>query len=1279
VFIIETIIKRNGKKVPYDKNKIKNAVYKATIASGYDEKYTLNRIISPIITEIEEDLNFIWTTEKELTVEDIQDRVEIVLMNNHYYDIAKNYILYRNQHAKYRDAKKLYNNLNNIIESYLDMSSWKTNENSNMGFSLQGLNNHISSEITAHYWLNEIYPEIIRKKHIDGDFHIHDLSNLAPYCCGWDLQDLFLTGFSGVATKTESKPPKHFRTALGQIVNFFYTLQGESAGAQAFSNFDTYLAPFVFYDKLSYKEVYQAMQEFIFNLNVPTRVGFQCMSEDTEILTPDGWKSYDEVEVGETIKTFNLENKMIEDSTVRKMFRRHYEGKMYNLKNRIQDQLISPKHKVVRKINNSNKYILQPVEEIKDMKSPVIIPVSANNNNPDINLTDEEIKLIPWVISDGSLEVKGNWKRITIYQSKIKSKETYEEIISLINELKLTYMEQTGTESLGTYVNQIRLNANSSRNVIKIFDKNDNIKHVPKKMLNMSQRQSKLFIETYLKADGSPKENKIYTSFPNLVDELQQIITNAGYSSTVINRGPTDIGRKDIYVIRIIKHQDTYINKIDEVDYKGIIWCPNTNNETVIARRNGKIFITGNTPFTNLTMDLNCPSNMKDEPSIIGGQFTDKALGDFQKEMDMINRAFAEVMLEGDAKGRVFSFPIPTYNITPEFDWDNEKLNSIWEMTAKYGIPYFANFVNSDMKAEDARSMAILGNQNVIYKNANGKISINEIRHLVNNWIKAGIKKPEYKMLMNGKFVDIIDMFEVPYKDTPSYINLELENGYTQNFSYDHKCAVVRNGEFLEIKSQDVLPGDKFLISIEGFEGKNIGTYNTGKILGYYLGEGWISNHSNGEIIFAININRKDIVSSIENFFIDMACEVRIEELKSDNIFKVHVYGKQAVGFVENYIRGNKATEKRLESKVWNTSKNFRLGIIDGLYETDGHKKNKTLFHTTNKGIIDDLIILSNSVGYVLKYRINDKNTRYFKADKSDLETFTSYELKFYDTNERFELDKEDYMLIDISNVKELNSKANKVYNFTVNTERHLYELPNGIITHQCCRLRLDNRELRKRGGSLFGSNPMTGSIGVVTLNMPRIGYLASNREDFIERVYELMDIAKESLEIKRRIIESFTEVGLYPYSQFYLRSVKQRFGQSWKNHFNTIGINGMNEAVMNFMGKTIADKEAIEFTEWIMEKMKERMIQYQEETSNLFNLEATPAEGASYRLAKSDYDKYGSEKMFFANSERMVDDNTIEPYYTNSSQLPVGHTDDLFKALELQDRLQTKYTGGRK
>ena len=751
-------------------------------------------------------------------------------------------------------------------------------------------------------------------------------------CVGWDLNDLLLQGFRGVAGKVESAPPRHLRTALGQLVNFIYTLQGESAGAQAVSDFDTLLAPFVRYDGLNYKEVKQAMQEFVFNSNIPTRVGFQCMSADTEILTPEGWMGYEDIEVGQTIKTFNVKTGDMENLPVKKVFSRHYEGEMYNLKNRIQDQLISPGHRVVRKVfNTDDSFVLEEIEKILEYKSPVILPITGKNCNSPKNISDEEIRVLAWIIAEGTKENSTKHRhchRITIYQSRTASPENYEEIIALLDKCGSEYSVRDSTPALGGSSCMIRLNAASSQKILDdLFKTRNTIKFIPDVLKNMDRQQARVFLDTYLRADGF-EGCKITTTDIDILNGLQQIAVDAEYGFTVMTREPT-IGKKMLYVLRLVDHQGTSIMEIKKVDYSGIIWCPNTDNETVVARRNGKVFITGNTPFFNITMDLEVPSTLKDHPVIIGGEYQSETYAEYQAEMNIINEAFAEVMMEGDATGRVFTFPIPTYNITKDFDWDNPNLDKLWVMTGKFGTPYFSNFVNSDMSPDDTRSM--------------------------------------------------------------------------------------------------------------------------------------------------------------------------------------------------------------------------------------------------------------------------------------------------------------------------------------------------------CCRLRLDNRELIKRGGGLFGAHPLTGSIGVATINLPRIGYVSKTEADFFGHLRKMLVLAKDSLMIKRKILEDFTEKNLYPYSKFYLREVKNAAGLYWNNHFSTFGIIGMNEACLNFIGKDIGTEEGQKFSVRVMDFIRDMIAETQEETGDLFNLEATPAEGTSYRLAMLDKEKF--PEIICANENDCC--NGEVPYYTNSSQLPVNYTDDIFEMLNLQDELQTKYTGG--
>lgn len=599
--MITTIIKRNREKTTFNPEKITMAIFKAAVAVGGDDFQKAETLSKEVI-----DIAKTRHVDGVIDVEEIQDIVEKVLIERGHAKTAKAYILYREKRRASRESNALIGATIEMFGDYLDDRDWQTQENANTSRSVAALNNYVREEFTKKFWLNELYTEQIREAHSSGDIHIHDLGFFGPYCAGWDLRQLLMNGFGGVPGKVESSPAKHLRSFLGQVINSTFTTQGESAGAQAWSSIDTYCAPFIRYDGLTFKQVKQAIQEFVFNLNVPTRVGFQC-------------------------------------------------------------------------------------------------------------------------------------------------------------------------------------------------------------------------------------------------------------------------------------------------------------------------------PFSNLTFDLIAPRTLKDEAVIIGGKLTNDKYGDFQAEQDMFNLAFCEVMKEGDKKGRVFTFPIPTINITKDLDWDSPVLNAFMDIACKYGIPYFSNYINSDLSPEDALSM--------------------------------------------------------------------------------------------------------------------------------------------------------------------------------------------------------------------------------------------------------------------------------------------------------------------------------------------------------CCRLRLNTKELRKRGGSLFASNPLTGSIGVVTINLARLGYVSKTESEFKTRLWHQMQVAKASLEIKRKAIEQQTDRGLYPYSANYLKDVKLRTGNYWNNHFSTIGLLGMNEAVQNLFGEetdlTTAEGQA--FGVRILEYMRDVLVEFQDETGNNYNLEATPAEGTSYRLAEKDLKRFPD----------IITAGENVKYYTNSSQLPVGFTDDIFETLDLQDELQTKYTGG--
>ncbi len=603
--MIQKVIKRDGRIVEFDGNKITTAIFKAGKETGEFGADTAEFITGIITTELEFEHDSV-----PFSIEVIQNKIERVLMRKGFYATSKAFILYREHRRELREIK---NHITpDLVEDYLNQGTWEVHENANINYSIQGLKAFIAGKAEEHYWLDRVYPKKIADLHKSGWVHIHNLSMLSAYCCGWDLEDLIRRGFGGPPGKPYSKPAKHLSSILGQMMNFLFTLQNEVAGAVAFSSFDTYLAPFVYFDKLNYEEVKQQIQEFVYNMNQTMRTG-------------------------------------------------------------------------------------------------------------------------------------------------------------------------------------------------------------------------------------------------------------------------------------------------------------------------------GQSPFSNITLDIHPHPLLKDRPVIVGGkEHPDVLYRDMQKEMDMVNRAFWETMIEGDGNGRPFTFPIPTINIDKDFEWNNPDLEPMWEATRKYGTPYFANFVNSDLKPEDARSM--------------------------------------------------------------------------------------------------------------------------------------------------------------------------------------------------------------------------------------------------------------------------------------------------------------------------------------------------------CCRLRLNVKELRKKGGGLFGADPLTGSIGVITINMPRIGYISKTKEEFFDKVSEIMDAAKNGLTVKRKTVEQFTEGGLYPYSKVYLNPIKESGGSYWGNHFSTIGIVGMNEALMNFMGENIGTEKGIQFTTELMEFMRKKMQDYQEETGTLFNLEATPSESTAYSLALMDKKKYPD--IIVANEEE-VEKYEAAPFYTNSAQLPVDYTDDPFEVAEKQNDIQSLWTGG--
>ncbi len=957
----KVVIKRDGRVVPFDRDRIASAIFKAARSVQGRDRKTAERLAGMVEWMVDEKF---YSKGRVPSVEDIQDIVEKVLIEEGHAKVAKAYILYRQKRAEARELESIFVDGIKLVDEYVERSDWRVAENSNMTYSLQGLNFYLASSVVARYWLNKIYPPEIKKAHESGDFHIHDLGILGVYCVGWDLEDLLRVGFGGVRGKIESKPAKHFRVALGQIVNFFYTLQGEAAGAQAFSNFDTLLAPFIRYDGLGYREVKQAIQEFLFNVNVPTRVGFQSLDYDMPVVVRKNGRVMVE-KIGRlvdgqfsangdrVIKNVDGYGNPSEDSLAVKP-PESFEALGFDENGNVKWLKVKAfvKHKVphrhFKKVSTtSGEARVSPAHSLFHLNDHEVKPISASQLEVSERdaLTMNSHVLAIRSINDGIL---GSRTSLDISELGWKGDATVLENDELEAFVRLaawvTVVGKPHDDGIRLHVRHDsaalesdlkRLNVSyrvdgdsyivygGLADVLAQFvDVDDAERAVPYFIFDLNSDLRKAYLDTIFKAAGgrvsSPSEI-LLTGLSLIAVSLGLNVNVDGNTLSIAENGEDapEFARNDLLGSAVTGITDYEYGHDWEYDIS--VDAPTEN----FAGGAG-LLLFHNTPFTNITLDLTVSPLYKGKHVIIGGKEMPETYDEFQEEMDMINRAFAEVMMEGDAKSRIFTFPIPTYNITKDFDWSNDKLQPLWEMTAKFGVPYFANFVHSDMRPEDARSM--------------------------------------------------------------------------------------------------------------------------------------------------------------------------------------------------------------------------------------------------------------------------------------------------------------------------------------------------------CCRLRLDNRELRKRGGGLFGAAPLTGSIGVVTINLPRIGFEASNEDEFFKILEDRMFLAHKSLEIKRKVLEDLTERGLYPYSKFYLRSIKEAVGRYWNNHFSTIGLVGMNEMTRNFLGVPIIHPEAREFALKVLKFMREKIADFQAETGNLYNLEATPAEGASYRLAKKDLENYPGIKTA---------GTVTSPYYTNSVHVPVDYTNDIFEILEHQDELQIQFTGG--
>ena len=1125
-----------------------------------------------------------------------------------------------------------------LFNDYLKKESWRVKENATVDYSVGGLILSNSAAVTSDYWLNEVYPEEIANLHKNADIHIHDLSMYTPYCAGWSLKQLITEGLGGVSGKVQSSPARHLFTLCNQMVNFLGIMQNEWAGAQAFSSFDTYLAPFVRADNLTYKEVKQCIQSFVYGVNTPSRWG--CVPEDTEVLSTNGFMSLNELKEGDKIYTWNMDTHKLELNTVRKVIAKPFKGKLHSYKNgRGYEQTVTPNHRMLVYKHNSDDSIIKKSEEIFDVKTPFPLPTRFSGSTiGGINLSDDLIKLSAMIYADGSIDIRPNGSVHKVMLYKSENRVGNDDIVDICSKNNLTYtLKKKKSFGVNNVINCYTFYGDSARFIVDLVGQKDRI---DEKFFSMNQKQSELFLKTWASFDGSYERFKIQCDNESIENGIQHIAILAGYTSYKCHR------RKTNY-IKIRQYNYVIPSKRTEEEYDGLVWCPNVENGTAVFRRNGNVFISGQTqaPFCNITLDWTVPNDLAELQCIVGGKEMDFCYKDCKKEMDMINKAFIEIMIEGDDNGRGFQYPIPTYSITKDFDWsDTENNRLLFEMTAKYGTPYFSNYINSDMEPSDVRSMCPLTPDTlVVVKSEQNGVRVDTIHNIYNTYLHHGTVYDVWtgKEWCKGKpvKVDKTDVYEI-----------EFSNGYKVRMGENH---LQPTKDFGTLKSSELKAGMWIPFNKNSY-GSDLGSYNLGYVVGAYAGDG---SHDDSSIVYSLDAREKDddtekvITTTWRSLGFDTKTTFADRTVRF-----VRVNGNP-YDIVNKYVVGDSALTKQLTNKTFNSSKEFKLGFIDGLLATDGSREKRRIY-TSSKDMVRDLYTLLSSVG-IKCTKTTDDNLDGRYGDNTNYCVGLPLRQRYGDI---FDED-DNYFYYQIKSINKTDYAGDYLYCFEVDNDDHLFSLACGLITHNC-RLRLDLRELRKKQGGFFGSGESTGSVGVVTINMPRIAYTSKTEEEFFERLDYLMDKSAESLHIKRGIMNQELEGGLYPYTKRYLGTLN--------NHFSTIGLVGMNEACLNanWIDTDISSDKAVAWVEKVLNHMRNKLSDYQEKyNGELFNLEATPAESTSYRLAKHDKKEYPD----------IITAPCVNgtPYYTNSSHLPVNYTDDIFSALDIQDKFQVLYTSG--
>ncbi len=1199
------------------------------------------------------------------------------------------------------DLQVIVNNSTNIncsktIEEYIGKSDWRIKANANSGYSHAGLINNTAGKIIANYWLDEVYSPEESKAHRDGDYHIHDLDTLAGYCAGWSLRNLLNEGFNGVDGRVSSRAPKHFREALGQMSNFLGILQSEWAGAQAFSSFDTYLAPYVFYDKLNFIEVKKAIKQFVYNLNVPARWG-QCLPETTEILTKDGFKTYNQIKVGDLIYTLNSKQEY-EFKPIREIQKYPFKGSLHRYTGRDYQQTVSPEHQIMYKKYNSKEIVKETSKDLfeKNFKTPISFPVSGINTKEDYKISDEELQFIVFILTEGCIYLEeGKKPHLDIYKSPRRWGN--KEIIDLSERLNLKYTLIEKESSKGYTCNRYSFSSPTTEAILNKI--NNTKKEIPSFFKELSIRQAKLVLDTWKRLDGHAKRNRLQCDTQEIADVLQEVALLAGYGSIKKERIIGSNKKPSLYLF-LYERSFKYASKKEKITYDGLVWCPNTENGNIICREEGRVFITGNSPFTNITLDIVPPVdlakqqpnrdnrhiffNLEDSELLFRAQQRDPKIesledlryGHFQEEMSKIVMAYYEVMTEGDSNGQPFTFPIPTVNITEDFNWDSEVAHKIFENSAKMGCSYFQNFVGSQWKKDadgnkvrnteaykpgDVRSMCCRLQLSVkeLLKRGNGLFGSAEMTGCYDEQTEV-LTQDGWKF---WKDTNINDLFYT----LSSSNKIELQKAsklFKEDYSGKMYSFKTRNMDLLVTPNHNMLVdtknGERTLVTAENLS-KNPTIYSTPKG-GVWIGEeqkyfelpayskSWIAGNYESSRTYlkdALKIKAEDWFAFMGLFLSEGWVEknsrgrVIITQKKEKNISKVEAllnrlpfkYTKEGVNYsihskqLNTYLlQFGYSKNKFIPKDMLNADKNLLTILYDWLMLGDGSIKectNQETYYTSSKQLANDLQELNLKLGFASNIRKRKRLTF-----KNKLIT-TEYSIS-----------------------RHLNSKAFWYTRQTISTEEYTGKI-------YCAEVPNHSLYVRRNGKATWCGN----SIGVVTLNMARLGYKHKGNPDALNKdIIHLMDLAFSTLEKKRKFVQEMYARGLYPYTARYLPFLR--------NHFSTIGVNGINEMIRNFSQDTldVSTKDGMKIASDVLDLMRTKILEYQNISGNLYNLEATPAEGTTYRFAKEDMKRFPD----------IIQAGTKENnYYTNSSQLPANFTDDPFEALDLQNDLQCKYTGG--